>query len=85
MLYADLDVLFARPFDWFGASSHFVMYNNRNSGIRYHGHDMDPTLWEFAFEKCKFWNTKKWDYEQDIYMAMNQHPANPEFVQFSQL
>jgi len=77
ILYADLDVLFIRPFNWFDFSNHFVMYMNQNSGIRYHGHDMDPLLWELAFEQCKSWDSLEWDYEQKIYMGMNQHWANP--------
>jgi len=76
ILYADLDVLFIREFNWFNFSNQFVMYDITNSGIRYHGHDMDPKLWEFAFEQCKFWDTKKWDYEQDIYINMALHPLN---------
>jgi hypothetical protein len=70
ILYADLDVLFVRPFDWFKASEGFVMYSTGNSGVRYHGHDMDPELWDLAFERVRTWPTTKWDYEQDIYAEM---------------
>lgn len=80
ILYADLDVLFIREFNWFEFSDHFVMYHLHNSGIRYHGHDMDPALWDLAFEKCKTWNPKKWDYEQDIYKEMLHYPSNWEHI-----
>jgi hypothetical protein len=76
ILYADLDVLFIRKFNWFDVSDHFVMYDPCNSGVRYHGHNMDEKLWELAFEMCKTWNFNRWSYEQDIYETMVRHPVN---------
>jgi len=76
ILYADLDVLFIRKFNWFEFSNKFVMYNKGNSGLRYHGHDMHPDLWNMAFELCSVWDLKKWDYEQGIYIKMVYHPLN---------
>jgi hypothetical protein len=70
ILYADLDVLFVKKFNWFDMSDYFVMYDPINSGIRYHKYNMDEKLWELAFEMCKNWNFNKWDYEQDIYKKM---------------
>lgn len=76
ILYADLDVLFIRKFNWFEFSDKFVMYSTGNSGLRYHGHDMHPDLWDMAFDLCSNWDLKKWDYEQDIYIKMVHHPLN---------
>ena len=78
ILYADLDVLFIRPFNWFDFSDHFVMYDLNNSGIRYHGHDMTPDTWELAFKRCQTWNPEQWDYEQEIYKEMARLPSNFE-------
>jgi hypothetical protein len=76
ILYADLDVLFIREFNWFAISDYFVMYDPENSGLRYHGHNMDKKLWDLAFEMCKSWDFDKWAYEQDIYETILRHPAN---------
>jgi hypothetical protein len=76
ILYADLDVLFIREFNWFAVSDYFVMYALANSGLRYHGHNMDKKLWDLAFEKCESWDFDRWAYEQDIYQHMMRHPAN---------
>jgi hypothetical protein len=76
ILYADLDVLFIKPFDWFEHSDHFVMYTSWNCGVRYHGHDMDPKLWDHAFERCKQRDHTNWQYEQDIYKEMLSDSAN---------
>jgi hypothetical protein len=82
ILYADLDVLFIRKFNWFDFSSKFVMYNAGNCGIRYHGHDMDEVLWTEALKRCEVWkDNKRWDYEQDIYVNMLRHPLNWDFYQ----
>lgn len=76
IMYADLDVLFIRKFNWFDFSNKFVMYSTDNSGVRYHGHDMDEDLWDMAFDLCENWDLTKWDYEQDIYIKMVYHPLN---------
>ena len=76
ILYSDLDVLFTKEFNWFAHSDHFVMYTSWNCGVRYHGHDMDPQLWDFAWDLCKEWDPTNWHYEQDIYKAMLRHDMN---------
>ena len=81
ILYADLDVLFVRPFEWFEASHGYLLYNTGNSGVRYHGHDMDPMLWELAFERIKEWPENKWDYEQDIYIEMACQKPMPQDIE----
>jgi len=79
ILYSDLDVLFIRKFNWFDVSKKFIMYHSTNSGLRYHGHDMDETLWQHAFTLIKKWNSSKWDFEQDIYKEMYRLPVNGNF------
>jgi hypothetical protein len=79
ILYSDLDVLFIRKLDWFNISKKFILYNGGNSGIRYHGHDMDEKLWQHAFKLAKKWDGLKWHFEQDIYKDMYRHPANGKF------
>lgn len=75
ILYADLDVLFVRKFDWFANSEKYIMYDDTNSGVRYHGSDMEISLWNHAFELCEKWDSTKWDYEQDIYVSMRNMTA----------
>ena len=81
ILYSDLDVLFIRKLDWFDISKKFILYNYGNSGIRYHGHDMDETVWQYALELVKKWDDSKWDFEQNVYKDMHRHPANGKFFQ----
>ena len=81
ILYSDLDVLFIRKLDWFNISKKFILYDGGNSGIRYHGHDMDETLWQYAFELLKKWDNSKWHFEQDIYKNMYRLPANEKFFE----
>jgi hypothetical protein len=63
ILYADLDVLFIREFNWFAMSDYFVCMTLITAASR-------TQRWDLAFEMCKSWEPNRWAYEQDIYKTM---------------